>query len=355
MQLKEFNIMLDIKKSRKIEEIEVVQGDSFTNLVNISLVDGLNPYDLSNVNVEIAFRKSDGTTVLQSDIAIINAAQGKIQCILKTNTIASPGKVIAEVRVLEIDKLLTSARFEFFVRQSLTNDKTIESTNEFPILTQLINEVKQITAQVPEEVVNNLNALTTYVNELAGQGRTTETVKQNADDIVNLSNDLETHKADNMSAHGINLKADKLSTSIIKIKNQYISVVSSYISAAFNNGTKIKTKIPYSAPSQNAVVITIKGTFGTNIAFLVLQFYKPSTGIMPSFSKVSSINTFKPEIKLANEDGFLVIGFTDTTFSYHSFAIDVFTPDAFTPEYLEGWVVVNEAITGTNQQVVPYV
>ena len=192
MQLKEFNVILDIKKYLQQEQFEVVQGDSFTNLVNISLVDGLNPYDLSNVNVEIAFRKSDGTTVLQSDIAIINAAQGKIQCILKTNTIASPGKVIAEVRVLEIDKLLTSARFEFFVRQSLTNDKTIESTNEFPILTQLINEVKQITAQVPEQVVTDLDNLTNYVNELAGIGRTTETVKGVADE-------LKSHKAEKVT------------------------------------------------------------------------------------------------------------------------------------------------------------
>jgi hypothetical protein len=173
MQLKEFNIILDIKKNIKQEQFEVVQGDSFTNLVNISLVDGLNAYDLSNTNVEIVFSKSDGTTVQQTDIAIINDIQGRIQCILKTNTIASPGKVVAEVRILNMDKLLTSTRFEFFVRKSLINDETIESTNEFPVLTQLINttgglieQIEQIEKQVPEQVVTDLNAVSTLANQL---------------------------------------------------------------------------------------------------------------------------------------------------------------------------------------------
>lgn len=172
MQLKEFNILLDIKKHNKSEEFEVVQGDSYSNVVNISLVDGLNPFVLTNTNIEIVFSKSDGTTVQQTDIAILNELQGKIQCVLKTNTIASPGKVIAEVRVLEGDTLLTSTRFGFYVRKSLINDETIESTDEFPILTQLISttenliqQVEQIEKQVPEQVVAGLSDLQTEVNE----------------------------------------------------------------------------------------------------------------------------------------------------------------------------------------------
>lgn len=203
MQLKEFDIILDIKKSYKTERFEVVQGDSYSNVLNITLVDGLHSYDLTGTTVEIVFSKSDGTTVQQTDITIINESRGRIQCILKTNTIASPGKVIAEVRVLDGDVLLTSTRFEFYVRRSLINDETIESTNEFPLLTQLIAEtndlierVGDIEAQVPEEVVNNLNALADYVNDLAGEGRTTETVK-------GVSDALKTHEAENVTqAHG---------------------------------------------------------------------------------------------------------------------------------------------------------
>ena len=141
MELKEFDIMLDIKKSKKIEDIEVVQKDYESNVFNISIVEDLEPYNLYGLNAEIAFAKSDGTTVLQDDIEI----QGnKIRCVLKTNTIAAPGKVLAEVRILQDLKLLTTARFDFFVRRAIVDDETIESTNEFPVLNEKIDEVNDL-------------------------------------------------------------------------------------------------------------------------------------------------------------------------------------------------------------------
>src|SRR5690625_3469134 len=135
MELKEFDIMLDIKKSKKIEDIEVVQKDYESNILNISIVEGFEPYNLSGLNVEIAFAKPDGTTVLQDEengVIIEDPAEGKIRCILNTNTIAASGKVFAEVRILQDLWLLTTARFDFFVRRAIVNDETIESTNEFP-------------------------------------------------------------------------------------------------------------------------------------------------------------------------------------------------------------------------------
>lgn len=176
MELKEFDIMLDIKKSKKIEDIEVVQKDYESNIFNISIVEDFKSYNLSGLNVEIAFAKPDGTTVLQDEnngVVIVNAIEGKIICTLKTNTIAAPGKVLAEVRILQDLKLLTTARFDFFVRKAIVNDETIESTNEFPILNQLINttqdlieQVGQIEQQVPENVVTQLNEVSDLANQL---------------------------------------------------------------------------------------------------------------------------------------------------------------------------------------------
>lgn len=176
MELKEFDIMLDIKKSKKIEDIEVVQKDYESNILNISIVEGFEPYNLSGLNVEIAFAKPDGTTVLQDEengVIIEDPAEGKIRCILNTNTIAASGKVFAEVRILQDLRLLTTARFDFFVRRAIVNDETIESTNEFPILNQLINttqdlieQVGRIEKQVPENVVTQLNEVSDLANQL---------------------------------------------------------------------------------------------------------------------------------------------------------------------------------------------
>jgi hypothetical protein len=76
--------------------------------------------------------------------------------------------VIAEIRISSDEILLTSGRFEFYVRKSLFNDKTIESTDEFPVLTQLMSEtnkmieqVNQIEKQVPENVVSRIDAMET--------------------------------------------------------------------------------------------------------------------------------------------------------------------------------------------------
>ena len=211
MQPKEFNILLDIKKQYKGDRFEVVQGDTNSNVLNITLVDGINPYNLTGTNVEIVFSKADGTTVQQTDNAIIDAVQGKIRCILKTNTIATPGKVLAEVRVLEGDNLLTSARFEFYVRKSLMTDDTIESTNEFPILTQLIaatndliKQVEQIEKQVPEYIVEAMgdledletedkSSLVNAINEVNNKSVDLTPIEER---IGDLEQDLDSHKAE---------------------------------------------------------------------------------------------------------------------------------------------------------------
>ncbi len=169
MQLKEFNIMLDIKKHRKNEEIEIVQGDFDTNIINITLYDGLNVYSLDGLNIEIAFAKSDGTTVLQGaqdEVNPIAIAGNKIICTLKTNTIAAPGKVLAEVRILDGDRLLTSTRFEFYVRKAIVNDETIESTNEFPALQQMIKDVEVIKPLIPRIENLDLDLLENYADDL---------------------------------------------------------------------------------------------------------------------------------------------------------------------------------------------
>lgn len=105
------------------------------------------------------------------------------------------------------------------VRQDNEIDR-VELYNE--LLIQL-TRISQIEQQVPEEVVNNLNSLTTYVNGLAGIGRTTETVKGNADNIQTVADDLDEHKADNTNAHGINNKADKISPIMYEVANGFAS------------------------------------------------------------------------------------------------------------------------------------
>lgn len=116
MQLKEFDILLDIKKQRKTEKFEAVQGDNKTNVLNITLTNSEQEYPLINNDIEVAFKRADGKVIIQEDVTILN---NRIKCMLDTSTIAVPGKVIAEIRIINTNFLLTSTQFEFNVRQSI--------------------------------------------------------------------------------------------------------------------------------------------------------------------------------------------------------------------------------------------
>lgn len=210
MRQKEFDILLDIKKPSLATDIEVVQDDINANVFNISLVDGLEPFNLTGTSVDIVFSKSDGTTVVQSsndsasNVAIVNETQGKIQCVLKTNTIASPGKTIAEVKVSESGMLLTSAKFNFHVRKSLLNSDTVESTNEFPILKKLVDDVQDAIEKMPE-VEEKLNEVTNTNSELNQNIQTGTGLKAELDTSIENANTTKI-ALDGSIAEGNNIK-----------------------------------------------------------------------------------------------------------------------------------------------------
>lgn len=194
MQLKEFNIIVDIKRNKEIDNIEVVQKDYESNIFNITILNDLNPYNLEGLNVEIAFAKPDGTTVLQDEenrVVITNASEGELYCILNANTIAAAGKVLAEVRILQDLKVLTTASFNFYVRKAIVNDETVESTNELPILNSLIGQandlidvVGQIEKQVPEQVILDLNEVSNSVNQLITDVQSLNTGKADETSLI---------------------------------------------------------------------------------------------------------------------------------------------------------------------------
>lgn len=154
MILKEYDIRLNIKRSQKQDYIEVVQGDYETNIFNIQITDNLEPYNLTGLSVEIAFAKPDNTTVLQDEdngVTIEDAEQGKIKVVLKTNTIAAAGKVYAEVRIKDGDMILTTARFDFFVRRAIFGDDTIKSKDEWPLYEQLLEAAENENERIDNE------------------------------------------------------------------------------------------------------------------------------------------------------------------------------------------------------------
>lgn len=115
MKLKEFDIILDIKKKTEIPHIEVVQGDNEANVLNVKITKEGKEYPMGDSTIEVAFKRPDETVVIQNNATITD----KIRCILEPNTILIPGKVLGEVRIKNDNSLLTTSQFEFYVRKSI--------------------------------------------------------------------------------------------------------------------------------------------------------------------------------------------------------------------------------------------
>ncbi|MEX0417933.1 BppU family phage baseplate upper protein, partial [Bacillus sp. C30] len=79
----------------------------------------------------ISFKKPDGTRVFQDNCQPVNVLKGKYQIVLKTQTLASIGNVLAQVHITENDRIIDTQQFVFVVKESLASDEAIESTNEF--------------------------------------------------------------------------------------------------------------------------------------------------------------------------------------------------------------------------------
>ncbi len=174
MQLREYDIKLDIRKGGNVPRHTLVQNDNQTNIFNISLYDDDILYDLSDTIIDIVFVKPDGTVVTQgtqdSELPL-TIEDNIIKCIIKTNTIAAHGTVNAEVKVSNTEgKLLTSQTFKFYVRKSLLTDNAVESTNEFPLLQRLINEV-EVLINTLEDKISEVQSLedTVTANEYQRQ------------------------------------------------------------------------------------------------------------------------------------------------------------------------------------------
>ena len=195
-----------------------------------SYEDGLNNYDLTGTKIEIVFAKSDGTTVIQDEnngVAVVNATEGRMTCTLNTNTIASPGKVVAEVRVLSDidDMLLTSTRFGFYVRKAIFGDDTIKSTNEWPLLKKLLEVSESEELRETEELIRQSNEEERIQNE---QTREDNELNRNINEEQRIVKETERINSENERIANEEIRRtneqNRQSNEVIRIENENIRI-----------------------------------------------------------------------------------------------------------------------------------
>ena len=147
--LKQFEIALDISRSISNRAFTVVEGDT-GNVLHITLTDDGEPADLSGCRVLAIFSKSTGTSSQDSGaegggVTIGGAAMNEVTIRL-FNTSFAPGMVECELQVYSgstLTTLVTSAKFNFTCRRGILNDETVCSTNEYPLLAELMAQAAE--------------------------------------------------------------------------------------------------------------------------------------------------------------------------------------------------------------------
>lgn len=140
MTFKTYEINVDlVHDSSTISTIQFSQNDRNSAKLLLTITNKGTELDLSQAkSIRMSFKKPDGTRVFQNDCQPVNALKGKYQILLKTQTLAAVGTVIAQIHIEEEDRIIDTQKFFFIVSDSLASDKAIESTNEFTIIQKAI-------------------------------------------------------------------------------------------------------------------------------------------------------------------------------------------------------------------------
>lgn len=176
-------------KSKSFYNINFVQNDIDTSVLEITITNQGLVVDLTGQTIEIAFLKPDNSLVIQDQangVNILDAINGKFQCILKSNSLSAIGKVSAEVSFSDATgKKLSTAQFTFTVTESLDNGTGVISTSEIP---KLDAEIAKIEAEYALDYATWNSEVDNVIAQANNEIALTETARQNAISATNSAN-----------------------------------------------------------------------------------------------------------------------------------------------------------------------
>lgn len=177
--------------------LHLVQGESDGRKVRFKITDNGAAFDLTGYTVQMAVKKPDGNIVVNAG-TITDAANGVCEVTITSQVVAVAGNLHAELQILKEGQLSKSFRIVTKVAAGVDAEGIAPSVTEFGVLTDLITDVNTVLAIADTDLWPEVVANAEYFTDLAGDGRTIETVKGNADDIAG-------HIADDENPHTVTL------------------------------------------------------------------------------------------------------------------------------------------------------
>ena len=168
---KSFNVALDLKRTLPIEDITMIEGDTGNRLI-ISVVDDGHPVDLTGCFVIVAFQRKDCVMWQSSANPDVIISDNTVTVDVLTESI-SADETYCEIQIysdVERTELVTTSRFVIYVNKGIINDSAVQATNDYPILSQLVEDVEQIRS----EFLEALERLQQIIDNLGGSGGSIE-------------------------------------------------------------------------------------------------------------------------------------------------------------------------------------
>lgn len=154
---KTFDVALELKQTSTNPTFSVIEGDT-GNRLHITVTDGGSAVDLTGCRVIAAFSKSNGISMQDSGVADNGITFGgtnnnEVTVDLFASSLA-PGNVECELQIYSgfMEVLITTARFNFVCRRGIMNEDVLLSTNEYPLLVDLISTVEGFIGAEQERV-----------------------------------------------------------------------------------------------------------------------------------------------------------------------------------------------------------
>lgn len=112
-----YTITMDIKKGT-ILNARFKQGDTDSSVLEVKLIDNGAVVDITGQNIEFNFLRPDGIVTTQDStngVSILDAANGKFQCILKNSTLSTSGDARCDIIFYKNGKELGTKTFNFVI------------------------------------------------------------------------------------------------------------------------------------------------------------------------------------------------------------------------------------------------
>jgi len=197
-----YSLNYDIKK-RLLNNVVFKQGDIDSNVLEINLIDNSLPIDITDEVIEFRFRKLDTTTVYQdvsTNVTILDGANGKVECILMTNTLACPGVVKCEIHRVKAGVELTTLSFNFMVEVSIGSDGVLSTNyisaidNELLVIStaeglRATNEITRGTNEEARQTNETARVSVEVTRVTAESGRTTSETMRNTNEGARVSSE----------------------------------------------------------------------------------------------------------------------------------------------------------------------